>query len=247
MEQTEKTNKAGDLIRQLLLLDREIEKLKRDNDELKERMQSVNNPVKPKEIHKMKTMAKNIFGIIILAVFFGACASQPLKPTSLLAGNPPDWVVKGSGAFKDSNGKAFYGVGSATGIKNYSLQREAADNRARNDLAKIFEFYTKSLMKDYQASTTAGDFKATAEEQNVEEAVKTIVSATLSGVLVIDHWEHAGRDELFSLARLDLESFKSNLDQHRELSKEVRKAIKERADRLHEELEREVLKKEGKS
>ena len=164
-----------------------------------------------------------------------------------MAGNPPDWVIKGSGAFKDSKGKAFYGVGSATGIKNFSLQRETADNRARNDIAKVFEFYTKSLMKDYQASTTAGDFKATAEEQNVEEAIKTVTSATLTGVMIIDHWEHEGREELFSLARLDLESFKSNLDQHKELSNEVRKAVKERADKLHEELEKEVLKKDGKS
>ena len=195
----------------------------------------------------MKTKTSYILGVIILSALFSACASQPKKPTSLMAGNPPDWVIKGSGAFKDSNGKAFYGVGSSTGIKNFSLQREAADNRARNDIAKVFEFYTKSLMKDYQASTTAGDFKATAEEQNVEEAIKTVTSATLSGVLIIDHWEHAGRDELFSLARLDLEAFKSNLDQHKELSSEVRKAIKERADKLHEELEREVLKKEGKN
>lgn len=197
----------------------------------------------------MKTTTRlfKIFGIIIISALFSACASQPKKATSLMAGNPPDWVVKGSGAFKDSNGKAFYGVGSVTGVKNYSLQREASDNRARNDIAKVFEFYTKSLMKDYQASTTAGDFKATAEEQNIEEAIKTVTSATLTGVMIIDHWEHEGRDELFSLARLDLESFKSNLDQHKELSSEVRKAIKERADKLHEELEREVLKKEGKN
>jgi hypothetical protein len=52
---------------------------------------------------------------------------------------------------------------------------------------------------------------------------------------------------MFSLARLDLKSFKKNLDEHKELSSEVREAIKERADKLHEELEQEVLKKEGKS
>lgn len=196
---------------------------------------------------KTRISPLSMLGIIIISVMFSACGSLPTKPTSLSAANPPDWVVKGGGAFKDSNGKAFYGVGSSTGIKNYSLQREAADNRARNDIAKVFEFYTKSLMKDYQASTTAGDFKATAEEQNVEEAIKTVTSATLTGVIIIDHWEHPARDELFSLARLDLEAFKSNLDQHKELSNEVRKAVKERADKLHEELEREVLKKEGKN
>ncbi|MBT6738831.1 MAG: hypothetical protein HOA71_02980 [Nitrospina sp.] len=188
------------------------------------------------------------WGLILLLAMIGGCTSTP-EPTRTTLGDyePPEWVMKDSGAFDDSNGKAFYGVGSASGIKNYSLQRTAADDRARNNLAKVFEFYTKSLTKDYMASTTSGDFTATSEEQNVEVAIKTVTSATLTGVLIIDHWEHPGKDVLFSLARLDLVSFKQNLDQHKELAQEVREAIKERADKLHEELEQEVLKKEGAS
>ena len=198
----------------------------------------------------MKNGSKHslFWGLILLLAMLGACTSTPEPKRSMLGDyEAPDWVLKSSGAFEDSNGKAFYGVGSASGIKNFSLQRTAADDRARNDLAKVFEFYTKSLTKDYMASTTSGDFTATSEEQNVEIAIKTITSATLTGVLIIDHWEHPGRNELFSLARLDLISFKKNLDEHKELSREVREAIKERADKLHEELEQEVIKKEGKS
>jgi len=187
-------------------------------------------------------------GLMLSLTMFSACSSTP-EPTrtTMSEYEPPEWVMKGAGAYKDSNGKAFYGVGTASGIKNFSLQRTAADDRARNDLAKTFEFYTKSLTKDYMASTTSGDFSKTSEEQNVEVAIKTITSATLTGVLITDHWEHPGRNEMFSLARLDLKSFKKNLDEHKELSSEVREAIKERADKLHEELEQEVLKKEGKS
>ena len=198
----------------------------------------------------MKNRSKySLFGgLVLLLAMLGACTSTP-EPTRTMLGDyeAPDWVLKSSGAFEDSNGKAFYGVGSASGIKNFSLQRTAADDRARNDLAKVFEVYTKSLTKDYMASTTSGDFTVTSEEQNVEVAIKTVTSATLTGVMIIDHWEHPGRNQLFSLARLDLTSFKKNLDKHKELSKEVREAIKERADKLHEEMEQEVLKKEGKS
>ena len=187
-------------------------------------------------------------GITVLLTILGACTSTPeTTRTTMGEHEPPEWVMKSSGAFEDSNGKAFYGVGSATGIKNFSLQRTAADDRARNDLAKVFEVWTKSLTKDYMASTTAGDLSASSEEQNVEVAIKTVTSATLTGVLIIDHWEHPGRNELFSLARLDLVAFKNNLDEHKELSKQVREEIKKRADKLHEELEQEVLKKEGKS
>ena len=187
-------------------------------------------------------------GLILLLAMIGGCTSTP-EPTRTTLGEyePPEWVMKSSGAFEDSNGKAFYGVGSASGIKNYSLQRTAADDRARNDLAKVFEFYTKSLTKDYMAHTMEGDPNISSEEQNIEVAIKTITSATLTGVLIIDHWEHPGKNVLFSLARLDLISFKKNLDEHKELAKEVREVIKERADKLHEELEQEVLKKEGAS
>ena len=189
-----------------------------------------------------------IWGLILLLAILVGCTSTP-EPTRTTLGDhePPEWVMKDSGAFDDSNGKAFYGVGSASGIKNYSLQRTAADDRARNNLAKVFEFWTKSLTKDYMASDTSGDFTTTSEEQKVEVAIKTVTSATLTGVMIIDHWEHPGKDVLFSLARLDLISFKKNLDQHKELAKEVREAIKDRADKLHEELEQEVLKKEGAS
>ena len=190
---------------------------------------------------------KKLLGGIFLIVVSSACGHLPEKLVTLENTNPPEWVLKGGGAYKDSSGKAFYGVGSATGIKNFSLQRIAADDRARNDLAKVFEFLTKSLTKDYMAHTTEGDFSRSSEEQNIEVALKTVTSATLTGVMIIDHWEHPYRNELFSLARLDLEKFKKNLDQYKELSQEVRDAVKQRADKLHEELEHEVLKKDRKA
>lgn len=187
-----------------------------------------------------------VLGGVLIVSLLAACASGPPKRPTLKDANAPDWVIKGGGAFEDSNGRAFYGVGSAGGIKNHSLQRMAADDRARADLAKVFEFYTKYLSKNYLASTTAGDFEASSEEQHVEAAIKTVTSATLNGVSIINHWEHPYRNELYSLARLDLEKFKQNLDSYKQLSKEIRDAVKERAEKLHEELELEVLKKEGK-
>ena len=199
-----------------------------------------------REIDMNKIMKRVVSkGWIILLIFLGACETLPAKRVTLNDIDPPKWVLKGGGAYKDSGGKAFYGVGSATGIKNFSLQRVAADDRARNDLAKVFEFLTKSLVKDYMAHTTAGDFTKSTEEQNVEGVIRTVTAATLTGVMIIDHWEHPHRNELFALATLNLEKFKQNIDRHKELSKEVRDAVKENAEKLHEELEQEVLKMEG--
>ena len=58
------------------------------------------------------------------ALLLAACASTP------------KWVEKGGGYMNEKNSKAFYGVGGVSGVKNEPLAREAADNRARADLAK---------------------------------------------------------------------------------------------------------------
>jgi len=188
--------------------------------------------------------------IIILSVLFlgTACSSVPTipdAPKALVEYDAPDWVLLGGGAYSDTSGKAFYGVGSATGIKNYSLQRTISDDRARGDLAKVFEVYIVSLTKDYQAHTTAGSFDTSSEEQNAEVALKIVVSQTLSGVVIIDHFEIPERREFLSLARLDYDAFKRNLENNTEfkqLPEKIRDDIKTRADLLHEEMEAEAKK-----
>ena len=109
----------------------------------------------------------------------------------------------------------------------------------------MFEYYTQSLTKDYQAHTTAGNFESSSEEQNSENAVKVVVANTLRGVIIIDHFEVPARREMLSLARLDYDAFKQNLEkaeEFKQLPSKVREDIKERADALHKELEQDSNK-----
>ena len=192
----------------------------------------------------MNRMARLTFILLLGLVLIAGCAGTKkiTATTPIQELKAPEWVLKGSGAFGGERGKVFYGVASATGIKNYSLFRAAADNRARNDVAKIFQFYTASLMKDYMASTMAGDVKVTAEEQLVEQAIKTVTSMTLPGVEIVDHWQHPATGELYALARLDLGAFKDNFEKVKELDAKVKDYIRKNAERLHEELEKEEKK-----
>ena len=191
---------------------------------------------------------KNFIMIVATMLIGVACTGMPTipdvpKPKALSEYEPPEWVLKGGGAYTDTKGKAFFGVGSASGIRNYSLQRTVADDRARGDLAKVFEFYITSLTKDYQGHTTAGSFKESTEEQNAEVALKVVVGQTLRGVTIVDHFEIPDRGEFLSLARLDYDAFASNIEQNetfQELPKELRENIKKRADQLHQEMEDDV-------
>lgn len=191
---------------------------------------------------------KNFMMILFLMLSINACTGVqtiPDAPKALVDYKPPNWVLQGGGAYSDDKGKAFFGVGSATGIKNFSLQRNVADDRARNDLAKVFQFYVASLTKDYQGHTTAGSFKNSSEEQNAEVAMKVVVSQTMRGVTIIDHFEIPERQEFLSLARLDYDAFKKNVEANetfKQLPEKLREDIKDRAEKLHEEMEEETRK-----
>ena len=186
---------------------------------------------------------KNFIMILFLMLSVNACTGVqkiPDAPKALASYDAPDWVLKGSGAYSDEKGKAFFGVGSATGIKNFSLQRTVADDRARNDLAKVFQFYVSSLTKDYQGHTTAGSFKNSSEEQNAEIAMKVVVAQTMRGVTIVDHFEIPERQEFLSLARLDYAAFEKNVEANenfKQLPEKLREDIKNRAEKLHEEME----------
>lgn len=194
----------------------------------------------------MKRMVRLFIVLLLGLVLSTGCASKKITETTpIQEWNAPEWVIKGSGAFSSERGKVFYGVSSAMGIKNYSLLRATAENRARNDITKLFEYYTASLMRDYMASTMAGDVRVTAEEQHVEQAIKTVTASTLSNVEIVDHWQHPVTEEFYALARLDLEGFKANLEKVRALDPKTRDYIRKNAERLHELLEKEEKKLRG--
>lgn len=174
----------------------------------------------------------------------GGSSEPKSEPQHLKNVDYPEWVMKGSGAFGGEKGRVFYGVGSVSGIKNHALARTTADNRARSEIAKIFETYSASLMKDYMASTTAGDMSASSEEQHVENAIKTFSAATLSGVQVVNHWV-APDGTWYALAELDLENFTDNLNKMNELNAQVRDYVRKNAERVHMDLEKEEAKRQG--
>lgn len=191
----------------------------------------------------------SFFGLFLIIAVFGCAGSKkeaavapPVPPASA----EPEWVRKGAGAFLNKGDKAFYGIGSVSGVMNKSLARTTADNRARAEIAKVFETYSASLMRDYAASTTAGDFKKTSEEQNIEQAVKTFSAATLSGVVIIDHWTDPQDNTIYALAKLDLENFKETLNKMKELNAEVRDFVRKNAEKAFEKLETEEQKRQPK-
>lgn len=182
-------------------------------------------------------------GVLALSSFFLlSCAGAQLR-----GGTPPDWVKEGSRAFGDGGEKVFYGVGAVVGVGNEPLAWTTAENRARAEVGKVFETYTASLMKDYMASTTGAPTVAAdtprAEEQHIEQAVKTFSAVTLSGVMIVDRWVDDDSDTYYALARLDLEEFKDSLAMVRDLNEDAKAFIRENADQSFDDMAREEAKR----
>ncbi len=185
-----------------------------------------------------------------LAVPALACGGgQKTNEGQLTAHGPvvqyPEWVNKGSGAFGGEK-QVLYGVGAASGIRNHALARTTSDNRARAEVSKILQTYSASLMKDYSASTTAGDFSQSSEEQHVEQAIKTFSANTLNGVEIVDHWIHPTDGTIYALARCDLAGFMDQISKAKELSKRVKEAVKRSAERSFANLEAEEEKAQNR-
>ena len=174
--------------------------------------------------------------VLVLGVFSVALAS---------CGGPPNWVEEGSGVLNQDDTKSIYGMGAIVGVKNEPLAWEAAENRARAELAKTFRSYTAYLMQDYAASTTAGNFTKSTEEQNVERAVKTFTAITLNGVRPVDRYKDEDTTTYYVLTKLSIEDMKAVLQQSEELDAEVRAYVQKNADRVFKQLQEEEAKRPG--
>jgi hypothetical protein len=178
----------------------------------------------------------NPLRILLFAVFSWVLVS---------CGGAPNWVKEGSGVLNQDDTKSIYGVGAIVGVKNEPLAWEAAENRARAELAKTFQSYTAYLMQDYAASTTAGNFTKSTEEQNVERAVKTFTAITLNGVRPVDRYKDEDTASYYVLTKLSVEDMKAVLQQAEELDAEVRAYVQKNADRVFKQLQQEEAKRAG--
>ncbi len=197
----------------------------------------------------MKRMTMIALAALTLMVGCGGPKPASNPVTGKQPDGTPKWVHRGSGAFDtDGGSKAFFGVGIASGIRNEALARQTCDDRARGQIARMLDTYVASMMKDYQRSTTAGDFKQSSEEQDVVSVQKTISEATLSGVEIRDHWWNPQSGAVYALAVLDLNSMLKALESAKDLNARTRDAVRRNADRAFRDLNRELRnrKRSGK-
>lgn len=184
-----------------------------------------------------RSMGTVLFTFALVALV-GCGSTGPKEPGSVIEkelDGAPDWVLKGKGA----DGKQIYGVGAVGGTRNVALARSTAQGRGRTEIARSLEVTVQSMLKDYQSTTSGGEYfgRAANDEQHIEDTAKQITDITLSGTRQDDHWI-SDTGTLYVLMALDVEDFKGAVDSMGQLNEDVREAVKERADAAFEELDR---------
>jgi hypothetical protein len=151
----------------------------------------------------------------------------------------PNWVIQGCHGYDgESMSTKLCGVGSFRGSSNISLARTAAMARGRTEIARSLGVKVRSMLKDYQATTTGGaEFgESASDEQHVVDVSKQITDISLTGTEIRDTWI-SNSGTYYTLMVLDVEQFEESVSGMRRLSESVRKAITERAEAAFADLD----------
>ena len=170
--------------------------------------------------------------VAVSALAAGCAGGGRRGPSAKLAADAPKWVNQTSYVDK----RTFYGVGASAGVKNMGLARSRAGNNARNEVAKVVETYSASLMKDYAASISTGDLSNAQEEQLVEQAVKTFTAQLLTGVEVTSYYRDNG-GVVYALAELNLDRQAAIAAAKTKMGPGLSEWVKDNQDRVLDDLQ----------
>jgi hypothetical protein len=159
-----------------------------------------------------------------------------------VSSNRPAWVDQGSGFFSGDRGKAFYGVGAATGIKNVQLRRTSAETNARADLARSFKTRISDLVKIYMRHISGRPEMKGSEEQVNQQVTKAFTDMELAGVPVVAHHYEPGEDTEYALVMMDVAGMQSQISQMKQLSKQIQDATLKNSEDAFKELDEERMK-----
>ena len=185
----------------------------------------------------MKKLLIISIAAFLVAIIIAGCASS-----SQTTSNRPGWVDKGSGFFSGDRGKAFYGVGAATGIRNVQLRRTTAETNARADIARAFKTKVADLVKVYMRHVSGGDPARSSEEQTAQQVTRAFTEMDLVGARVIDHFFDPADQTEYALVVMDAAGMKDQVAQMKQLSKQIQDAILKNSDDAFNELKEEEAK-----
>ena len=198
----------------------------------------------------MKHKLTNLF----IAALMTACSSVPVKTfpdiTKMVPSKSeerpieanviaPEWTTLTSGVYKESTGKAvFYGLGTVDKQELTPDRKMLSEDRARNELAKVFNSYIKRLAKEVAGSNLSHSLTDVHRDQlgsSLDERTATI----LMEAEITQYWSNKNNGKFYSMAQLDLNRLTDKLNSIKSISPEDRSFLKESIVRAHSSMANE--------
>jgi len=183
-----------------------------------------------------------------MAVLMTACSSTtsvkfpnltkmiPSQPEELPTADKvvaPEWTTIKSGVYHDALGKAvFYGQGLVSKGEISQDKKILSEDRARDELAKVFTLYMERLVEKISTSRSDNPLADVNNDQlrnSIEEGTVTI----LMEATITNHWLHPDNGKVYSMAELDLSRLTDKLDSFNLISMEDRSFLKESIVEAH--------------
>jgi hypothetical protein len=182
----------------------------------------------------MKKSIITIVTLIVSVMLLIGCSSKTSVESDLNISGAPDWVNEGNQMLGDEDGRLFHGIGSAPSMGDFSLQKNTADDRARAEVARIFNSYLSIASNDYSASANQGNQQV--NEQAVSRQIDNMTQINLSGVKIIARWQDDDTNSIWSLAELDLDHVQQTLDKAKAMSPTLREFIAKQGNSIFDRL-----------
>ncbi|OGS97119.1 MAG: hypothetical protein A3H31_08775 [Gallionellales bacterium RIFCSPLOWO2_02_FULL_57_47] len=179
----------------------------------------------------------------LFALAVSACSSTTKVESDLGIKGAPDWVNEGTNILNDKDGRLFHGVGSASPMGDMALQKSAADDRARAEVARILSSYMDVVSSDYLSSARTGSSAnaggASVAEESVTRQIKSLTRVNLAGAKIIGSWRDKKTNIIYSIAELDMKHVKSTLAGTQDMNEDLRRYIETSADNIFDRVAKE--------
>jgi hypothetical protein len=150
----------------------------------------------------------------------------------------PAWHQLKSGCYDTGEGRFFYGIGRAAGVRNATLLRATADNRARKELDGVLERYVLELARSVPGNLDPDWERLALGERR--QILGMVVREAMQRAVVWDHWNESPEAGMLSLCRLSLPDFILVLSAPGVLDAPMRSAMVSAAEKVYARLARKL-------
>lgn len=198
---------------------------------------------------KISILTAKLLSTLLFAFAISGCSSTTQVESNLGIKGAPDWVNKGTNILNNKDGRLFHGVGSASPMGDMALQKSAADDRARAEVARILSSYMDVVSSDYLSSSKSGSSAksgspaksgdASVTEESVSRQIKALTKVNLAGARIIGSWRDPKSNIIYSIAELDMKQVKGTLAGTRDMNDDLRRYIETSADNIFDRVAKE--------